>query len=209
VLVQRPFSVITPTLDGDVLAVLARAGAAFTPGDVARLVPDRSVEGIRKVLVRLTDHGVVDAEQVGRAVQYRLNREHLAAEPIMALARQRHTLLDRLATRLGGWRPRPPYAALFGSAARGDMRPDSDIDLFVVRPDATLDDDWEKQVTELSGAVTRWTGNDGRVLEMTEAEVRAAAAAGDPVLATVRDEGLTVLGPATWLRRALRAGVTG
>lgn len=205
-LVQHPFAVVTPTVDGDVLAVLAGADAAYTPGDVARLVPNRSVEGIRKVLVRLAAHGVVDAEPVGRAVRYRLNREHLAAEPIIALARQRDALLERIGTHLDAWRPRPPYAALFGSAARGDMRPESDIDVFLVRPEGVDDALWDERVAGLARAVTRWTGNDGRVLEMTDAEVRAGAASGDPVLASVRDEALTVLGQPTWLRRALLAG---
>lgn len=205
-LVQHPFAVVTPSVDGDVLTVLARAEAAYTPGDLARLLPDRSVEGIRKVLVRLTGQGVVDAEPVGRAVRYRLNREHLAAEPILALAHQRDTLLERMGAHLGAWRPRPPYAALFGSAARGDMRRDSDIDVFVVRPDGVDDAVWDERVADLSRAVTRWTGNDGRVLEMTDAEVRAGAESGDPVLASVRDEALTILGPPTWLRRALLAG---
>ncbi|HYQ74974.1 nucleotidyltransferase domain-containing protein [Cellulomonas sp.] len=205
-LLQHPFGVITPTVDGDVLAVLAGAEAAFTTGDVARLVPDRSIEGIRRALTRLVGHGVVDAEQVGRTVRYRLNREHLAADAVVAVARQRSTLLTRVRERLAAWRPRPVHAALFGSAARGDMHLGSDVDLFLVRPDDAPADRWEDQVDALSRDVTRWTGNDTRVLAMTESEVRAGAASGDPVLASVRDDGLPLIGPEGWLRRALREG---
>ena len=204
-LVQHPLEVVTPTVDGDVLAVLAQAEAGFTPGDLARLIPQHSIEGIRKVLHRLAAQGIVDGQQVGRAVQYRLNRDHLAAAPILALARQRQTLLERLTALLAGWSPRPVYAALFGSAARGDMRVDSDIDLFLVRADGPLDEDrWEEQSGVLATFVTRWTGNDARVLEMTESEVRAGAASGDPVLRSILDDGIQVCGPASWLRRAVR-----
>lgn len=206
VLLQHPFGVITPTVDGDVLAVLAGADAAFTTGDVARLVPARSIEGIRRALTRLVAHGLVDAELVGRTARYRLNREHLAADAVVAVARQRSTLLTRLGERLATWRPRPVHAALFGSAARGDMHLGSDVDLFLVRPDDSPGDRWEEQVDALIRDVTRWTGNDTRVLAMTESEVRAGAVSGDPVLLSIRDEGLPLAGPEGWLRRALRAG---
>lgn len=205
--VQRPLAVITPTLDGDVLTVLAGAEVSFTPGQVARLVPDASVEGIRKVLQRLSGTGVVSAERVGNAYTYQLNREHLAASAILQLASQRATLLTRLEQALDDWRVRPVYAALFGSAARGQMRPDSDIDVFVVRPDDADPDTWETQTGELAAAMTRWTGNDTRVLDMAEAEVRAGATGGDPVLRSIVDEGLSVAGRPTWLRTLLRTAV--
>lgn len=202
--VQKPFAVITPTLDGDVLAVLAGAEVAFTPGQVARLVPDASVEGIRKVLQRLARQGLVLTQQVGRAYTYRLNRQHLAAPAVLGLAGQRATLLTRLERALEGWPIRPAYAALFGSAARGDMRDDSDIDLFVVRPDGAQPDVWEPLTDQLAEAVTRWTGNDTRVLAMTESEVQASAISGDPVLRSIVEDGLTVAGRPTWLRAMLR-----
>jgi len=59
---RHPFAVVTPTLDGDVLTRLAQAEAAFTPGQLQRILPGRSTEGIRKTLQRLTVQGVVDAE---------------------------------------------------------------------------------------------------------------------------------------------------
>lgn len=202
--VQKPLAVVTPTLDGDVLTVLARAEVSFTPGQVARLVPDASVEGIRKVLQRLAAQGIVTSERVGNAYTYRLNREHLAAPAILQLAAQRTTLLTRLEQTLGTWPVRPVYAALFGSAARGQMRPDSDIDVFIVRTDDADLDTWEAHTGELAASVTRWTGNDTRILDMAETEARAGAAAGDPLLRSIADDGLTVAGRPTWLRALLR-----
>ena len=55
--------------------------------------------------------------------------------------------------------------------------------------------------------MTRWTGNDTRVLDMAEAEVRAAATGADPVLPSIVEDGLAVAGCPTWLRTLLRTAV--
>ena len=84
---NRPFATVTPTLDGDVLAVLATSDVTFTITQIQRILHTASGDGIRKVLSRLTAQGVVLQDQVGRTNTCRLNAEHLAAEPILALAR--------------------------------------------------------------------------------------------------------------------------
>ena len=204
---NRPFATVTPTLDGDVLAVLASAEVTFTISQVQRILATGSGEGIRKVLTRLVAQGVVLRDQVGRTNTYRLNTEHLAAEPIMALSQLNSTFLKRLEKHLDGWRKTLRYAAVFGSAATGRMKLDSDIDLFLVRAaDAGHDGDdaWEERPTELARLVTAWTGNDGRIVEYAEDEFRAAAAAGEPLLRDVAKQGLTVAGTRSWFNGQLR-----
>lgn len=201
---QEPFAVVTPTLDGRVLAVLAGAEAAFTPGQVARLLAGTSVEGVRKVLKRLTAEGVVTAERAANAYLFRLNRDHLAAPAILHLADLRSALLDRTRAAVTDWQLAPVYGALFGSAARGTMRTGSDIDLFLVRePDVDVTV-WEERIHELADAMSRWTGNDTRILEMSTPEVDTAASTGDGVLRAIAAEGLNVTGPPSWLRSRLR-----
>ena len=56
---SRPLATITPTLDGDVLAVLARHDVTFTTGQLHRVLNRHSEAGIRKVLVRLNGQGIV------------------------------------------------------------------------------------------------------------------------------------------------------
>jgi UTP:GlnB (protein PII) uridylyltransferase len=49
----------------------------------------------------------------------------------------------------------PLYAAAaFGSAVRGTMTPDSDVDLFLVSATGTPEAVWAHQVNELASAVT-------------------------------------------------------
>jgi predicted nucleotidyltransferase len=207
---NKPFATVTPTLDGDVLGVLASADATFTISQIQRILTTVSGEGIRKVLTRLTTQGVVLHYQVGRTNTYRLNTEHLAAAPIMALSRLTFTFLERLETHLKSWGQELKYAAVFGSAATGRMTLDSDIDLFLVRTSgSTLDERpnmWEQRMSELAELVTAWTGNDARIVEYTDDEFRAAAAAGEPLLDDVSRQGLTVAGTRAWFNKQLRGG---
>jgi predicted nucleotidyltransferase len=200
---NRPLATITPTLDGDVLAVLAQHEATFTTGQLHRVLNRYSEEGIRKVLLRLTRQGVVHSQRVGNAYSYRLNRQHLAAEPIIQLARLPRTLLQRLEDRLNSWAFPPTYAAVFGSAARGTMTEDSDLDLLLVRADDTPVPIWDEQVADLVADVSRWTGNDTRPLEYTVSELTTAR--DEFVLRDVLEDGLTVAGRRAWLSRQLRA----
>lgn len=204
---NKPFATVTPTLDGDVLAVLATAEVTFTIPQIQRMLTTASGEGIRKVLTRLTTQGVVLHDQVGRTHTYRLNSEHLAAGPIMALSRLTATFLDRLEEHLKGWGAELAYAAVFGSAATGRMTLDSDIDLFLVHDSGTDRSDdlrWEERVTELARSVTAWTGNDCRIVEYTTGELITAAVAAEPLLDDISKQGLTVAGTRSWLNRQLR-----
>lgn len=199
---SRPLSTVTPTLDGDVLATLAKRDVAFTTGQLHRILTRHSEEGIRKVLRRLVKQGVVCSDTVGNARIYRLNRDHVAAQHIIGLADLQGELLRRIEDRLASWRQSPVYAAVFGSAARGSMTVDSDIDLLLVRPDDVAEASWDADVEDLVSDVTRWTGNDTRPLEFTAAEV-AVRGRDEPVLRAVLQQGLTVAGTRSWLNRQL------
>jgi hypothetical protein len=147
------------------------------------------------------DQGIVLVEQVGPSYRYWLNRDHLAAPHIIALAGLRAEFLSRLRARLAQWERPAVYAALFGSAARGDMRTGSDIDLLIVRPDDIDPDDdrWVEQVTGLTSDVTSWTGNDARPLEYGDSETRRALRRGERVLKAVTTEGIHLHGPSDYL----------
>lgn len=202
---EKPFEAIAPTLDGDVLMVLAGAEARFTGGQLARLIPDASAEGVRRAAQRLVVQGLVLMEQVGQAHNYSLNRDHLLAGPVVAIAGAREAFANRVREHVSGWSEQPEVVVLFGSAARGQMRSDSDVDLFVVGEGGERFDD---QLVELEQAVHRWTGNDARILMMAPQEVEDALGS-EPVLDDITGEGQVVWGPAGWLReRRTRSRIT-
>lgn len=206
---SRPLSTITPTLDGDVLQVLARGTAPLSGRAVHRLVRARASEdGVRRALSRLVDQGIVTRQQAGRAWMYRLNRKHLAADAVAQLAAMRATLVDRMRSAMLEWEVQPALALLFGSTSRADATAMSDIDMLVVRPSPLDADDprWSRDLLGFAEDVWSWTGNELGLIEFSEDELE-----GDlPGVATsaLRD-GIELIGDLnTWRRRlGWRAGV--
>ncbi len=204
---NRPLAVVTPTLDGDVLYRLALVDAAFTPGRLQQLIPTASVDGVRRSLNRLAAQGVVEAESTAHAFTYRLNRDHVAAGPVLQLAKLWDVVLERITKTLGGWGHPPTYAAVFGSWARREAGPTSDVDLFLVRPESVPDQAWDEQIEGIERELTRWTGNDARAFVLTESQVHEHP--DDPVLRSVVVDGLTVRGDRDWLANHVGTAATG
>lgn len=197
----HPLDLVARGIDGRILEVLSGADAAFTGRQVHALLGHGSAAGVQLGLNRLRRQGIVTAEPAGRAILYRLNASHLAAPHLRALVELRRELLGRLRTEFEGWGLPPLAAYLFGSTARRDSTDDSDVDLCVVRP-LDVDADapaWRDQVDRLSRMVTAWTGNEARVVEFSEDEVRSAAG-NDPLLASIRAQGIQLAGDESLLR---------
>jgi predicted nucleotidyltransferase len=194
---HRPFAALCPTLDGDVLSVLVRADAAFTPPQVHSLMRRAgSVDGVRRTLVRLTATGLVTSERAGQAYLYRLNHRHLLADVVRLIADTFPRFLQRATEHIDAWPMAPACVALFGSAARGEMRPDSDLDILVIRPDDIDfgERQWRTQVADFAEDLTAATGNDTRILEWSVSEWHAAKDAREQVVHDIIDEARVISG---------------
>lgn len=203
-LLQRPFEAITPTLDGPVLQVLAGAEASFTVSRITTLVGDASPAGVRRVLRRLVDQGLVLREGDGVAHLFRLNRDHLLAGPVVEVARIRERLRERVAGHVEGWTVPPLLLVLFGSAARGEMAVGSDLDLLAVADEP--DDGWLDDLGNLCGAMSAWTGNDTRPLVLATQELTTGE---ERVLVEIGRDGQVLVGDEALLRHARRLATTG
>lgn len=179
------------------LSVLAGTSRPLTGREIARLVRRKSHGGVLEVLNRLADHGLVDRQEAGRALLYTLNRDHLAAPAVSVLAGMRGELLRRLQEVIEGWNVKPIHVSIFGSAARGEGNTESDIDLFVVRPDDVSRDDpsWRRQLDQLADQVVRWTGNHAGIAEVRKSEVKQLRRENPPIAKELRSDAITVSGP--------------
>lgn len=193
---SNPLRSVVPTVDADVLMVLARTHVPLTGARVQRMA-GRSYAQVRDVLRRLVDHGLVDREEHGRTYSYLLNREHVLAPAVDALASADEEVEARLAAAIEGWDPAPRAVVVFGSFARRDGDAGSDIDVLLVRPDRVEEDapGWTSQRYELARQLERWTGNAVQVVELSASELHDAVERADPLVLALRWEGRTLAGP--------------
>lgn len=119
------------------LRYLALHYGAFTGRQLAlsaKVQPKRA----REALAALVELGWVQERKAGRASIYSLNRRHYVVRSILIPAFARETgWLAELGRRVVGVTPSVIRSViLYGSWARGDARPDSDVDLLIVVTDS-------------------------------------------------------------------------
>lgn len=193
----EPISTAFPGLHGRVLGVLARTERALTGRAVAGLLrTPASTSGVQKALDDLVRNGLVTSEPAGRAKLYTLNREHVAYSAIDQLAHLREILLARLRTEAESWEQPAVSVWLFGSTARGQGGPDSDLDLLVVRPNAVHDADptWLRQLETLTEHATAWSGNSCEVVEFSVQELDDLIRRGERLVTELRRDAVPVAG---------------
>jgi predicted nucleotidyltransferase len=194
---SRPYSAVVPSLDGDVLVALAGTSQPLSGREVARRARRGSQRGVLAVLDRLVEQGLVRRQEAGGALLFTLNREHVAAGVVLALADLRADLLRRVRDEIGGWAVAPLFVALFGSFARADGDSGSDVDLIVVRPAGThaTEPSWRAQLDALSESILRWSGNHVGLAEIAERELSHLRKRRPPVVAELLRDAIVVHGP--------------
>ena len=194
--VSAPYHAISPSLDLDVLVVLAGTTAPLSAHAVRQRAQRGSDRGVRLALSRLTVQGLVDASPAGKATLYVLNQDHLAAPIVHALAALRTELLDRVRADLATWTIAPVHASLFGSTARRDGDTDSDIDLLLVRPSGTGEETprWADAVSHLTEQIERWTGNHVGLAEISEEEIGRLRDTRPAIVAELEREAIDLAG---------------
>jgi len=204
-----PISVIIPSLEGQVLRVLAHTTTPLSGSRIAELVTTGSNPGIRTALGRLVHQGTVLARRSGPSILYTANRDHLTWPTIEHAVQSADTVLDTLQERIADLARkhlRQPGAerttlALFGSVARATSTLDSDIAIVAVFPDNIDAHTIEQFVDAVTEGVERWTGNSCNVYDVTRARLAQMIAASDPMIASWAADARTFLGPD--LRRRL------
>ncbi|HVF19305.1 MAG TPA: nucleotidyltransferase domain-containing protein [Mycobacteriales bacterium] len=194
---SAPAASVVPSVRARVLSVLAGADTGLTGRRVAALA-GASVAGGARILESLVSGGVVHRVDAGSASLYTLNRDHVGAPAVLALAGMRAELHRRMRELIAQFELPPLSAVLFGSAARGDGDEDSDIDLLLVRPIGVDEDDeiWVDDVERLSERVLSWSGNLLATIQYDLDELERRSMRGPAFLKRVETEGVVLHGAA-------------
>jgi len=145
-------------------------------------------------MVRL---GLVERTEVPPSSLFVLVRDHVAAVPVLALARSHDRAIEMMCDRVVAMEVQPVAVWLFGSFARREADVESDIDAVFVRPGALTADDeqWSDAVEVWRHEVRRRTGNRVEVIEATASEIAEAVGTNTPLWSDIRRDCIVVAGP--------------
>ena len=184
---SAPLLDVTPGVRGLLLQELARLERPVSRRELATIA-GVAPSHASVVLGEQIGGGLVSESPAGRASMVELNRGHLAAAPLLALAGLRGELVRRLRARLSSWSD-IRGAWLFGSVARGDASGDSDVDVLIVADDLTSSDLHER-LAQLHADVQMWTGNVLQIVEHTPQSWGALKRTNSPLSTEIRYDGV-------------------
>jgi len=191
----RPVQAVIPGVRGRVLAVLVETTAELSLAAIARIARVSLAQASR-VLPGLVEMGLVERREVPPSSLFRLVREHLAAGPLVDLARARDRMLEQMGRAAVALAVVPVSVIVFGSFARGEAGGESDIDAVLVRPAGIAEEDpaWSSSVQQWRDAVRGASGNSVEVLEVGAEGVAARLGSRRQVWRDIRASGLAVYG---------------
>lgn len=191
----RPLRSLVPSLDSAVLEVLAGTTRPLSGHQVAQLTRTGSVSGVRLVLRRLVEHGLATRDDRGRSSYFAANREHLAWPAIEDLLHLTVRLEQRIIETVEAWSIQPESLSIFGSLARHEAGPASDIDLLIIQPENTTDSaEWDTQLEGLATAVENWTGNRVQFTTLTFDGLAVRVRYTEPIIEAWLAEANTLVG---------------
>ena len=190
---ESPLRTLASPVEAEVLRVLAGADTVFTAAQVQRLATSASAFGVRKALHRLADSGLVIAERYGNIQTWRANRHHLLWPAIETAVDARARLLDKIEDRVR--REEGVDAYLYGSFARHESSPDSDVDVLLVFPDSYGNEEITDVAHDLSTGIEAWTGNRGHINNVTRSGLADMVHRRDSLVESLRSEASPLIGP--------------
>ncbi|HJV15465.1 MAG TPA: nucleotidyltransferase domain-containing protein [Propionibacteriaceae bacterium] len=182
----EPFGGVIPGARGAVLAALLRTDAPLTGRQIhATVSDDYSLWTVQEALKVLTQLGLVNTQQIGRAGVHTINEDHVAVAPLRALLDPIAALTDTVREAAGD---DVKAVILFGSIARGEAKWHSDVDLAVIAPAS-----WDGR-TDLEDVVSTRLGNNCDVLVFTSEDFARLSSKGEPVVREILTTGVALIG---------------
>jgi predicted nucleotidyltransferase len=191
----RPLLSVIPGVQGRILAVLAETTGELNLRAIASIA-DVSEAQASRILPGLVAIGLVERREAPPSALFRVVRDHIAAGPVLALARSRDRMIQQM-REIAEALPVPAVSVIvFGSFARGQADLESDIDTLMIRPSDVSESDeaWSASVQQWIDRVGEVSGNRVEVLEAEEYEVSARLDREGNVWQDIERDGLIVHG---------------
>lgn len=169
---HKPLSdVLGSRIKVDILRLLSRTRSDHTGRELAGLI-GYSHNATRSALEELESSGLVIHRQAGRANLYSLDADNVIYTDILSPAfLVEDRLLNEVASIISRWIGDDLSSiVLFGSVARGEEGPGSDIDVVVIVKDGVDLDGKEDPIADASVEVARCFGNQLSPILVTESE---------------------------------------
>lgn len=182
-----------------IIRALISLPSPVSGNELRTLARIRSKSGLKNALNDLTELGLLEREDTRRIRLFRINRGHDLAEPLAALFRAESMRIAELRQALrgildaGAVQEDTLSIILFGSNARGDARPTSDLDLLVVTRVEPADHVRDVLLDAIPRTQRRF-GLRISPLLLSEERVRERFRDGDPLMQKVHADGRTLYG---------------
>jgi predicted nucleotidyltransferase len=157
----------------------------LTGRQIHALLSDRhSLWSVQAALKDLTRLGLITSHTVGRSGVHTVNEQHVAVASLRQLLNPIDALADVVREVVGDG---AEAVIVFGSLARREAQPDSDVDLAVIAPPG-----WDGTI-RLEDAVRSKLGNDCDVLHLSSAEL-VGPGPREPVADEILRDGIALIG---------------
>lgn len=179
-----------------IAAILLKSSEGVSGRGLAALLKVSTFK-VHHSLKFLVAQGILKSSVVGRSHLYRLNHDHvLVRKVILPLLHFQENIYWELGKEiLARLKPRPLSIILYGSVARGEEKPDSDLDLFLVYRDKDKQKVGRISENELwMENITRKYGNFVSVRRGTVGQLQWGYKEKDELMCNIVKEGRVIAG---------------
>jgi predicted nucleotidyltransferase len=194
--------ILGSTAKVQILRALLPLTSPVSGREAQKLARIRSRSGAGTALEELSQLGVLQLTETRGSHLYQVNHEHELVAPLYQLFRQEENRLAAFVSVVRKSLVRRQLEEhvrsliLYGSNARRDVTPKSDVDLLVVVESEHAVNEVTEAVSTAGETVRRRQGLRVSPYVLTAKRARERAAAGDPLLKAVRTEGRLLMGEA-------------
>lgn len=191
---SRPLEDLLSKNSAMVIRRMAMVSGELTGRRVAYLSGVPPVSAAR-VLSALVEVGLVQSRYLGQSRVYQLNRDHALWAGLDMLLNSASRVEAKITELCESFAPRTTTIAIFGSFARGDAGPQSDIDIVLVSKDEADTDQRFDLTDALSAQLSTMTGNTVDIIDIVDADLEGLVLSDDALVASWYADARTLHGP--------------